>query len=242
MAEEKLIWDTLMRVIGNPYGVAGLMGNLFAESSLNPKCMTGKNKKKYSSSDDYISKVDNKIVSCDEFIHDGIAFGIVQWCYWGRKENLYLWAEKYGPNIGDLNMQLAFMLDELPKYKTVWNIITTTKSIREASDIVMLRYEQPSDTSDKAKEKRAAFGQGYYDKFALQEVPTPMKRWVETTAANVKLRAGNGKNFSQSGMAITKGSRYEWVATANNGWHAILAKSGKQVLWISGDFTKIVEE
>ncbi len=32
--EEKFIWKTLMSAIGNAYGVAGLMGNLKAESNL----------------------------------------------------------------------------------------------------------------------------------------------------------------------------------------------------------------
>ena len=34
--EEKKIWDALYAKIGNPYGVAGLMGNLYAESGLRP--------------------------------------------------------------------------------------------------------------------------------------------------------------------------------------------------------------
>ena len=33
---EKTIWNTLQAVIGNAYGTAGLMGNLFAESALKP--------------------------------------------------------------------------------------------------------------------------------------------------------------------------------------------------------------
>ena len=34
--QHKEIWDFLICLIPNPYGVAGLMGNLFAESSFNP--------------------------------------------------------------------------------------------------------------------------------------------------------------------------------------------------------------
>ena len=33
-ATEKKIWNYLMRELGNAYGVAGLMGNLYAESGL----------------------------------------------------------------------------------------------------------------------------------------------------------------------------------------------------------------
>ena len=41
MSDDKRIWNLLMEAIGNPYGVAGLMGNLMAESSMNPLCKTG---------------------------------------------------------------------------------------------------------------------------------------------------------------------------------------------------------
>lgn len=34
---EKIIWDYLKSQIKNDYGVAGVMGNLYAESVLNPK-------------------------------------------------------------------------------------------------------------------------------------------------------------------------------------------------------------
>lgn len=36
MSNEQKIWSFLMGKIGNAYGVAGLMGNLNAESALNP--------------------------------------------------------------------------------------------------------------------------------------------------------------------------------------------------------------
>lgn len=39
MADAKKIWDVLLKFIGNPYGVAGLMGNLKAESALEPVCL-----------------------------------------------------------------------------------------------------------------------------------------------------------------------------------------------------------
>ena len=41
---EKVIWDCLLSLVGNVYGTAAIMGNLMAESSLNPQCATGKNK------------------------------------------------------------------------------------------------------------------------------------------------------------------------------------------------------
>jgi hypothetical protein len=34
---EPYVWNALLAAICNPYGAAGLMGNLYAESALNPK-------------------------------------------------------------------------------------------------------------------------------------------------------------------------------------------------------------
>jgi hypothetical protein len=62
---------------------------------------------------------------------------------------------------------------------------------------------------------------------------------VMTTAANVLVRCGNGKDFSPIGRIDKMNSMYSWVASSENGWHAI--KFGKQVGWISGAFSKIVE-
>ena len=42
--DAKVIWNYLIDRINNPYGVAAVMGNLMAESSLNPANATGKNK------------------------------------------------------------------------------------------------------------------------------------------------------------------------------------------------------
>ena len=59
------------------------------------------------------------------------------------------------------------MLKELPKYKTVWKTLIGATSIAEASDIVLLRYEKPADTSDKVKAKRQLYGQQFYEKFGV---------------------------------------------------------------------------
>ena len=37
MTNAETVWDFLWERIGNPYGVAGLMGNLQAESGMNPQ-------------------------------------------------------------------------------------------------------------------------------------------------------------------------------------------------------------
>jgi len=238
----KLIWDTLMSFFANPYGVAGLMGNLFAESSLDPKCLTGGGLKTKDQKETYLKNVKSGKITPEDFTKDGIAIGIVQWRYWSRKEALFLYCRDNGFDIDNLLGQLNFLYKEIATYKTVYNTILTAKSIKEASDIVMERYEKPGNITDKAKEKRAAFGQECYDMFALNDISTP-KRYVTTTADKVNFRNGNGKNYAiifKSGKAGEYA--YEWVATADNGWHAVVAHVGnsQRVLWVSPDFSKVL--
>ncbi len=239
---EKIIWDYLIKKINNPYGVAAIMGNLMAESSLNPANATGKNK-----TANYVDDVNNGWV---DFAHDGVAFGLVQWCYWSRKQGLLDFAKARGKSIDDLTMQLDYMLQELQSYKTVLAAVTDAKDVRTPSDVFMLKYEKPGNVGDAARQKRAAYGVKYYDAYApkqeapAQTAPTPAPaaqpasgKRVYITARNVNIRAGNGKEFSSLGHAQA-GDSFPWVATAENGWHAI--RADKSVRWVSGEFSKVV--
>lgn len=160
---EKLIWDYLMVKLQNPYGVAALMGNLFAESSLNP--IRANNIKKHGlTNETYTEIVDSG--TNDNFVTDGIAYGLAQWCYHTRKKALLELARQNKKSIGDINLQLDYLWMELQTYKTVLNALINAKNIREASDIVLIKYEKPANKSESVKIKRATYGQKYYDKYA----------------------------------------------------------------------------
>ena len=75
-----------------------------------------------------------------------------------------------GKSIGDLETQLAFLLQEIKGYSSVWNTLTTATSVREASDVVLMKYERPADQSESVQERRAGYGQQYYDKYAAAAV------------------------------------------------------------------------
>ena len=228
---EQQIWNQLMAEIKNPYGVAGLMGNLMAESSMSPSCITGKNLGM--TVGEYIARIKDGRISVDEFAHDGIAFGLAQWRYWSRKENLI---KHTGPDRIDIaEAQIGFLLSEIKTYKSVWNTLLTAKSVREASDAVLLRYEKPANISDSAQLKRASYGVKFYDTFA-GSTDTPSRN-VVTTANRVVIRSGNDKSFPAISRAEDAGSSFKWVATSENGWHAVKLKD--RVGWICGDFAVV---
>lgn len=160
----KFIWDYLMAKINNPYGVAGLMGNMQAESGLNPKNLQNSCEKKLGMTDEqYVQAVDNGTYK--NFVNDGCGIGLVQWTYKTRKAALLEFKGK--KSIGDLEMQLDFLWKELStSYKTVLERLKTSLSVREASDFVLTKFERPRDQSESVKAVRASYGQTFYDKYA----------------------------------------------------------------------------
>ena len=162
MTNEQLIWKYLYDRIKNVYGVAGLMGNLFAESSLNPECATGAKKLGMSNSE-YTKAVDNNIYS--EFVTDGIAYGLVQWCYKTRKQGLLNLAKERQVSIGNILLQLDYLWQEIQLYPRVLQTLFNAERIKEASDIVMLKYERPADKSEQAKQRRINYAVKYYNKY-----------------------------------------------------------------------------
>lgn len=89
-AEGMQIWDFLMKKIENPFGVAGLMGNLYAESSLKSNNLQNTGNKTLGLTDaEYTDKVDKKLISRSKFVRDGYGYGLAQWTSRSRKENLY---------------------------------------------------------------------------------------------------------------------------------------------------------
>ena len=161
----KYIWNFLYGRIQNPYGVAGLMGNLKAESNLNPKNMQNSYEKKLGFTDDtYTAAVDSGAYG--KFASDKVGYGLAQWTSDGRKKALLEF--KGNRSIGDLEMQLEFLWRELiTSYKGVLNGLKVADSVREASDLVLTKFERPKDQSEAVKVKRASFGEEFYKKYMI---------------------------------------------------------------------------
>ena len=167
---EKTIWNTLQAAIGNAYGTAGLMGNLYAESALKPGNLQNTGNKALGMTDEqFVAAVDSGDYSADKFIHDGYGMGLAQWTYYTRKQALLNFVKAAGKSIGDLETQLAFLLQEIKGYTSVWNTLTSATSVREASDVVLTKYERPANQSESVQVKRAGYGQKYYDKYAAAD-------------------------------------------------------------------------
>ena len=165
---EEQIWNFLKSKGLNEYGVASLMGNLYAESGLNPKNLENRGNIKLGMIDEeYVAAVDAGTYSKDQFVNDKFGFGEAQWTWWKRKQNLYEYAQSKNKSIGDLELQLEFLYKELSEsYNSVLTMLKTAQSIKDASNAVLLKFECPADQSIAVQNKRAEYGQNYYNKYA----------------------------------------------------------------------------
>lgn len=163
---EQQIWNYLKAKGLNDCGVAGLMGNLYAESGLKPTNLQQTYEKQLGYSDStYTNAVDNGTYSA--FSTDKAGYGLAQWTYHTRKANLYQFAKSKSKSIGDLEMQLDFLWKELSdSYSSVLKTLKNASSVLEASNAVLLNYERPADQSANVQTQRAAFGSTYYNKYA----------------------------------------------------------------------------
>lgn len=232
---EGRIWDFLFDKIGNEYGVAGMMGNLQAESGLRPNNLQNTFEKKLGMTDDqYTAAVD--IGAYKNFVRDGAGYGLAQWTYWSRKENLY--NSKGSASIGDLDMQLRFLWQELSTgYKSVLNGLKGATSVYDATVIVLTQYERPADQSEAVKQKRTSYSQYFYDKYAtgVQPTPAPFKPYiVRITADELNVREGPGTQYPIV-QTVRRGEAFTIVQQEDN-WGFL--KSG--VGWICLDYTQRV--
>lgn len=169
-ADTKEIYDALVAGGLTPAGAAGLMGNFMAESAMKSENLQNTGNTKLDMTDgEYTSYVDNGTYT--NFAKDGHGYGLAQWTYWTRKRDLLAFAKKLGKSVGDSMMQVSFTLQELKSYTAVLKVLQTTTSVKEASDIVLTQFERPADMGDTAKAKRAAYGQKFYDQFAVAKQP-----------------------------------------------------------------------
>lgn len=233
------IWNFLYSKLNNPYGVAGIMGNMYAESGLNPKNLQQSYEKKLGYTDEsYTKAVDDR--TYNNFIYDKAGYGLVQWTYWSLKKELYNYAIKKGTSIGDLETQLELLCQQLSKsYKTsVWNVCLKATSVLEASNAMLLKFERPADQSEKVQTLRAGYGERYYNQF----VPLP-EEGIKKKENKSYCGAGIGTAVAMQEMNIRtasttqsqiigtlkKGAAVEVLEITSNQWYKIVwpgAKNG----------------
>ena len=224
------------------------MGNLFAESGLNPKNLenlcerrlkeTGKT---YCTDESYTDAVDMGKIDREEFLHPlpgkHYGYGLAQWTSSGRKAGLYDLVKSKGVSIGDLETQLEFLVKELSaSYKGVLSVLKSAASVKAASDKVLTGFERPADQGNAVKEKRTGYGQKYYERYSGGRTAT-----MQNGGNNMAVRIGhasisekgtiNGAKGDQTGGEVCVRSWYSkpWDYMAIHPDAAVREKHAKAV-------------
>ena len=207
-ADPKKMWDYFKSKGLSDCGVAGLMGNLYAESGLKSCNLQGIYETKLGMTDaEYTAAVDAGTYT--NFVKDSAGYGLAQWTYWSLKQDLYNYMKKLNKSIGDLEGQMEFLAYQLEKdYNAVWKTLTSAKTVLEASNAVLLKFERPADQSEAAQNKRASYGQKYYDSYAkktsvIEPVVKEEVKQPTTSTIEIPKEGVNGKmKYSEKNMPL----------------------------------------
>lgn len=136
-----------------PHQSAGIVGNLIAESGVNPKRVQSTSTP---AGDKDMITVNNKT-----------GYGIAQWTSAGRQQGLVDFANQRGMSIhGDLALQLDYLMHEFStNYKEILNNIKQAPDLRTASSIFMTKFERPADQSQSAQDFRASLGETVLNRY-----------------------------------------------------------------------------
>ena len=161
----KYIWDKLRAAGLSEAGTAGLMGNLKAESDLDPENLKNSFEGRLGYNDSgYTSSVD--FGSYAHFADDGAGYGLAQWTYPTRKAALLAFAKSQKKSVGDLDLQLDFLVKELrEEYPSLFRELCAASNVQTASDAVLTQFERPADMSEAVKVKRAGFAEEFLREF-----------------------------------------------------------------------------
>ncbi len=166
MSTEEKIWSYLKAKGLSDAGAAGLMANLYAESGLCPTNLQNNFETKLCMTDaEYTRRVDAG--SYTNFARDGAGYGLAQWTFHTRKAALLEYARVCRRSIGDLEMQLDFLLHELTtSFPAVLRALKAADSVLDASDVVLFQFERPAGQSEATRAKRAGYAQKFFEQFA----------------------------------------------------------------------------
>lgn len=146
------IWNYLMEEGFTKEAAAGVMGNLMRESGCDPTLWQ------------YGSGMSGPMTA--PYGNDNVGFGIAQWTYHTRQQELIDWAKKMGKSTDDLTVQLSFMKYEAQEgYNKLWDRVKVIHDISTAVRMWESEYEGSAETGGPLQE-RNKFAQDVYAAYA----------------------------------------------------------------------------
>lgn len=133
---EEVVWDYLKSAGYSDIQVAGIIGNLYQESGLNP------------------ARIES----------NGEGIGLVQWSF-GRKQSLINYASSKGKDWSDLESQLEFLVSELDSkqfYQPYKDTFMNPYSVNEATEAFCFGFERPNKEKANLSFRQEKAWEAYY--------------------------------------------------------------------------------
>lgn len=161
------IYDRLRSYGMSHAGACAMLGNFEAESALEANNLQNSYEKKLGFVDElYTNSVDNG--DYKNFAGDGAGYGLAQWTYGPRKQNLLEFANSRGSSIGDEDMQVDFAVHELrTEYSGLWSFLCSTDDMYTATSRICKEFERPAVNNIA---QRYAFAQKWDKEFKGSDV------------------------------------------------------------------------
>ena len=206
-ANERTCWNYFTSHGYTKAGAAGLMGNLKAESGIESVIYERAYRAKlgYISDQEYVNRVNNGQYT--NFVHDSVGFGLAQWTYYSRKQNLL---NHCRGRIGDLNCQLEFLVSEISSsFSGVNSKLRSSNSVSDCALKVLFDFERPANQGTSVQNYRINLAQGYYNTFAggsggSDPTPTPTPSGKTYTVQSGDTLSGIAKKFGTTVNAIAQ--------------------------------------
>ena len=163
----KQIFDALVGAGMTIEGACGMLGNMAAESGMNPLNVEDRSG---INDVDYVFRVDNDPTY--DFATDcgkAYGFGLCQWTHCSRKSALLAFAKSRGVSVGDGDMQTQFCIKELKEdYHDLWAMLCSSHDLLQCTERICKEYEPPAVNN---VEVRYGFAKQAFDYFTSQPRP-----------------------------------------------------------------------
>lgn len=162
---EQSIWKALRAGGLSEAGTAGMMGNMYCESALiSSNVQDGMG---YTDSA-YTEGVDTGSISRTSFKNDSRGYGLCQWTYYSRKDELYGLAKQKGVSIADEAMQCDMCLKELRRdNSSLFSYLQSTNDVYTSTSRICKEFERPAVNNVDARYSAAL---SYYNKYAGTQI------------------------------------------------------------------------
>lgn len=129
---------------------SGVVGNLMAESGLEPSIIQGGRK----APPDYVPE-------------NGVGFGLAQWTFTSRQRPLVEHTKSLGVSVTDLGGQLSFIEKELTtNYTDALTQLKATTTAMDAAIVFHRTYERSADSEARIRQNRGKNAEAVYVRFA----------------------------------------------------------------------------